>query len=81
MEDRKEGDFVLDNEKAIEEAHKKLDELTKRLVEAFRHFLNRVEKGRLAQCDGCLGIFTKRELQRCEGDSRLLCAECAEKLR
>ena len=73
------GDFVLDNERAIEEAHKKLNELTKRLFEAATRYFDRVEKGRIVLCAGCMGIFTKRELQHSKEDNRLLCAECAEK--
>jgi len=76
-----EGDYVLDNEKAIEKAHQKLDELIRRLDEAFIQWFDRVEKGRLVLCEGCAGIFTKRELQRIIEDDRLLCAECAEKAR
>ena len=77
MEERN-GDFVLDNEKAIEEAHQKLNEIAKQLDEAFRQFLDRVEKGRLVLCEGCSGVFMKREVQRTIEDNRLLCAECAE---
>lgn len=76
-----EEDFILDNEKGIEEAHKKVDELIIRFDKAFRQFLDRVENGRLVLCEGCASIFMKRELQRTLEDGRLLCAECCKKAR